>query len=81
MATKRSYRSVSVTGRDGYILGAALVYAIAQIQRLPPEQQAWSDVCDMCRLLRTLSVHPSIVSEVQEKLGVEIDLDADLALS
>lgn len=42
----------SITGRDGYIQTKALVYAIGQIQSLPDHKQEWSDMYDMCQLLR-----------------------------
>lgn len=40
-----------VTGRDKYIIGQALVYAIAYIQSLPREQQEPSSALDMFTLL------------------------------
>lgn len=41
-----------ITGRDGYITGQALVYAIAAIQSLPEERQEHSNMLDMCDLAR-----------------------------
>jgi hypothetical protein len=43
---KRSRSTQSITGRDDYIMSQALVIAIGHIQRLPQEQQAWSNMVD-----------------------------------
>ncbi|GHA35037.1 hypothetical protein GCM10007989_33700 [Devosia pacifica] len=47
----RTSRSTSVTGRDGYIVNQALLYAIAHIQSLPEEKQEFSNMCDMCAIV------------------------------
>ncbi|MES0042362.1 hypothetical protein [Mesorhizobium sp. M0091] len=44
----------SVTGRDGYIIANALMYAICTIQNLPEDRQEWSDMNDMCKLVKHL---------------------------
>ena len=44
----------NVTGRDRYIITQALAYAIAVIDRLPPDWQESSDLADMKRLLEHL---------------------------
>lgn len=44
--------SNSITGRDGYIVNQALLYAIAHIQSLPEEKQEWSNMRDMCAIVR-----------------------------
>lgn len=41
-----------VTGRDGYIIANALMYAISTIQNLPEDKQEWSDMNDMCKLVK-----------------------------
>jgi hypothetical protein len=43
----------NVTGRDGFIIAKALAYAIATIQALPEHMQEYSDMCDMCEILRS----------------------------
>lgn len=50
--TRKSVQT-SITGRDGYIVNQALLYAIAHIQSLPPEKQEWSNMRDMCAIART----------------------------
>jgi len=42
MTTRRN-----VTGRDGSIIVKALAYAIETIERLPEDEQEWSDNEDM----------------------------------
>lgn len=42
----------NVTGRDGYIIANALIYAICTIQNLPEDRQEWSDMKDMCELAK-----------------------------
>ncbi len=42
----------NVTGRDGYIIANALMYAICTIQNLPEDRQEWSDMRDMCDLVK-----------------------------
>jgi hypothetical protein len=46
--------NLNVTGRDRYIITQALAYAIAVIDRLPPDWQESSDLADMKRLLEHL---------------------------
>ncbi|TCK31225.1 hypothetical protein EV667_1331 [Ancylobacter aquaticus] len=41
-----------ISGRDWFVEGKALTYAIAYIQSLPKERQEWSDMQDMIRILR-----------------------------
>lgn len=43
-----------ITGRDGFILRKAVLYAISTIQVLPHERQEWSDLRDMKALARAL---------------------------
>jgi hypothetical protein len=45
----------NVTGRDGYILGLALAYAILAIERLPERWQQGSDAENMRQLLDHLT--------------------------
>jgi hypothetical protein len=70
-------KATSHTGRDGYIMGQALVYAIAHIQGLPEEKQEFSNMCDMCTIAREagfsvfLSSH---VTSVFAHTGVKVNL-------
>lgn len=57
----------TITGRDGYILDKALIYAIAHIQSLPEHKRERSDMEDMCALAKA-SGSPFIL---QSLLGVE----------
>ncbi len=41
----------NITGRDGYIIAQALMYAIAVIDRLPPHEQEVSNRDDMMAIL------------------------------
>lgn len=43
---------MSITGRDGYIVPQAMLYGIGYIQSLPPERQEWSNMLDMCLIVR-----------------------------
>lgn len=72
-----SRKKASITGRDNYIMAQALLYGIAQIQNLPPEQQAWSDMCDMCALARSIPDLATHVFWVQTHTQTEIDLWPD----
>jgi hypothetical protein len=42
---------INVTGRDGYIIMRALIFAIAIIDRLPQDEREVGDRDDMMRLL------------------------------
>jgi len=75
MSTKK--RATSYTGRDGYIMGQALVYAIAHIQSLPDEKQEFSNMCDMCIIAREAAFSvfmPSHVATVFAHTGAKVDL-------
>ncbi|MBS7737916.1 MULTISPECIES: hypothetical protein [unclassified Chelatococcus] len=66
-----------VTGRDGYIQAQALLYGITQIQSLPRQRQEYSDMVDMCRILRALvppETLPSYAYSVEMHTGKQIDL-------
>jgi hypothetical protein len=71
-----------ITGRDDYIIGKALLYAVAAIQALPEDKRELGDMSDMCKLIRACSgaqlwYH---VANVEAHIDREIDLwpDADL---
>lgn len=69
--------ATSYTGRDGYIMGQALVYAIAHIQSLPREKQEYSNMCDMCIIARESDSSfflPSYVISVFGHTGIKVDL-------
>jgi hypothetical protein len=70
----------SITGRDGYIMSQALVYAIGYIQNLPREKQEWSNMVDMCEIARTqfngfLGVH---AVSFYFHTGMRVDLFPDI---
>ncbi|MDX0889752.1 hypothetical protein U8C37_06695 [Sinorhizobium medicae] len=70
-------KATSHTGRDGYIMGQALVYAIAHIQSLPEERQEFSNMCDMCIIAREsgFSVFlPSHITGVFAHTGIKANL-------
>ncbi len=58
-----------VTGRDGYIIGKALAYAIATIDGLPEGQQERSDRDDMVAVL--LAMYPDQFTLGEYADGVE----------
>jgi hypothetical protein len=66
-----------VTGRDNYIIFKALAYAIATIQSLPERYQEWSDMCDMCALLRSAgeSVAFFAIMSAENHTGNSVDPD------
>lgn len=76
MPRKNSAAPESITGRDGYIVRKALLYAVASIQNLPPEKQELSDMADMCRILRAdiYPFAPHMVLSVEWHTGSRPDL-------
>jgi hypothetical protein len=58
-----------VTGRDGYVIQKALVYAIEAIESLPPEHQEWSDCQDMKCILKSVMSEGQIHCERILALG------------
>ncbi|RCW83461.1 hypothetical protein [Paracoccus lutimaris] len=70
--------AASVTGRDGYIVVKALIYAIARIQSLPEDRQEYSDMLDMCTVLHDLDFPQSMLdmihSDVEHHMQREVDL-------
>ena len=73
----KSKSQTSVTGRDGYIVTKALIYAIAHIQSLPEERQEFSDMLDMCSIALASSgaiFLPAHVSTVLNHTGVRVNL-------
>ena len=42
-----------LTGRDSYVIHKALLYAICHIQNIPEVKQEWSDMVDMCLIVRS----------------------------
>lgn len=67
-----------ITGRDTYILGKALIYAIAQIQSLPVRRQEQSDLADM-RNLAKAAIDPRFLDllhlTVSAATGVTVSMD------
>lgn len=53
--SRKTRQAESITGRDGYIVCQALGYAITCIERLPEDQQEWSNCEDMKYLLAHLA--------------------------
>lgn len=73
----RKSKATSLTGRDGYIMGQALVYAIAHIQSLPEEKQEFSNMCDMCTIALKSNFSaflPAHIQSVYAHTGVKVDL-------
>jgi len=68
--------NAQVTGRDGFIIGKALVYAVARIQSLPDEKQEWSDMSDMCAIARAGDARGVglLAAGVYEHTGALVDL-------
>ncbi|QEU08696.1 hypothetical protein [Paracoccus yeei] len=70
--------AASATGRDGYIMVKALVYAIARIQSLPDDRQEHGDMMDMCELVYESELPEGtldmILMEVEHSVQHEIDL-------
>jgi len=69
-----------VTGRDSYIVHKALAYAIATIQNLPKQRQEYSDMLDMCALLKANPAACIFILEAQNHMGVPINLDPEQEL-
>lgn len=72
----RTSRSTSITGRDGYIVNQALIYAIAHIQSLPEEKQEFSNMCDMCAIVlsKFSAFTASQIAGVAAHTGHEVNL-------
>jgi hypothetical protein len=51
-ASPAPYRPGGVSGRDGYIIGEALVGFIMREQMKPPAEQTWSDLHDARSIYR-----------------------------
>jgi hypothetical protein len=69
-------KAASIAGRDGHIVQRALLYSIAYIQSLPPEGQEWSEMADMCAIVRandasTMGAH---AADVCAHTGVAVEL-------
>jgi hypothetical protein len=69
-------KTETITGRDGYIVQRALIYAIAHIQSLPLEAQEGSDMADMCAIARA---HDAVAmgmyaGHVSDHTGVTVEL-------
>lgn len=47
-----AHKNASITGRDSYITTQAMLYALGYIQSLPDERQEWSNMLDMCMIVR-----------------------------
>jgi hypothetical protein len=72
--------TTQITGRDVFIEEQAFVLAIGHIQSLPRQQQSWSNMNDMCKIVRArfypgnIAVH---IAEFYRRTGVLIDLFSD----
>lgn len=74
--TRRKNVATSITGRDGYIVNQALLYGIAHIQSLPDHMQEWSNMRDMCLIVRTRAsvfTIPQIIA-VEQHTGKSLTL-------
>jgi hypothetical protein len=69
-------KAASIAGRDGYIVKRALLYAIAHIRSLPPEEQEGSDMADMCAIARAhdASTMGAYAADVCTHTGVAVEL-------
>lgn len=70
-------QEINITGRDDYIVSQALVYAMAQIQSLPPGKQERSNMCDMARLVRRITTPDWLVliaDGVRHHTGVDVEM-------
>lgn len=71
-----------VEGRDGYLPLQAFLYAIARIQTLPDDRQEFSNMAEMCEIVRNqIIANPAnrpflahILGSVESHVGHEIDL-------
>ena len=74
MSCNGSFWRSALTGRDGYIIAKALAYAIAVIDRLPPELQERSVQDDMRQLLDACgilaSVHGPMRREIKRRVAM-----------
>lgn len=75
-ATPTKDKAASIAGRDGHIVQRALLYSIAYIQSLPPEEQELSEMADMCAIVRandasTMGAH---AANVCAHTGVAVEL-------
>lgn len=81
----RKTASTSITGRDGYIVPQAMLYAIGYIQSLPDERQEWSNMQNMCMIVRAQQSAFTIshILNLERFHGFKIDLwpEGDEALS
>jgi hypothetical protein len=71
---------LQITGRDDLIEPQAFVLAIGYIQSLPPGQQSWSNMNDMCKIARAKFSSDSIavhIADFYRRTGVLIDLFPD----
>ena len=69
-------KNTSITGRDGFIVPQAMLYAIGYIQSLPDERQEWSNMLDMCMIVRAQQ-SPFMISHIinlEVFHGFKIDL-------
>jgi hypothetical protein len=66
-----------ITGRDTYIIAKALIYAITYIQSLPERRQEWSDMADMCGIVKALpnDALSNLKTGVFRHTGTPIDLN------
>lgn len=78
-------KNTSITGRDGYIVPQGLLYAIGYIQSLPMERQEWSNMWNMCMIVRAHSSPFTIglILDLERFHGFKVDLwpedDEDLS--
>lgn len=80
-------KNTSITGRDGFIVPQAVLYGIGYIQSLPRTRQEWSNMLDMCKIVRSWDTPFTIphMLNLEQFHGFKIDLwpedDADLSES
>ena len=71
------YTRRNVTGRDNAVTVKGLLYGIAAIQGLPSHEQEFSDMCDMCEVLRAVWDPEEdflTVWSIERRFGRELEL-------
>ncbi|HAP48451.1 MAG TPA: hypothetical protein DEA80_16365 [Afipia sp.] len=74
---QRKGRSVAegITGRDNYVIGYALVHALAALEALPPERQPKTNMDDMRKMLGVVDDATVSLLLAQARCRICPDLD------
>ncbi len=65
----------TITGRDNYVIGYALVHALAALESLPPERQPKSNMDDMRKMLGVVEASTVSLLLAQAKCRLQPELD------